>query len=301
MSKAEKKYRVVENKKYGYRHLDPIPNQEELSDFYKNKYYDLIQNGGRAPEIRRLMRKDVEAVRERLWLSSTLYSDVCHNLKRYAIGKKILDVGCGTGDLILYLRNKKFNAIGVEPSIDAAFAAKKKGLAVYNCRLEDFLEKYGSKEKSFDAVTLMNILEHVTNPEQTIKLIKQNLRIGGVLCIKVPNDFSEIQLAAQRKLNKKPWWIAAPDHINYFNFSSLNKFLCRLGFKVVYSQADFPMELFLLLGYDYVGNPKIGGQCHRKRIDFEKSLSPELRRSLYGAMAGVGVGRDSLMFAKLVK
>jgi len=61
---------------------------------------------------------------------------------------------------------------------------------------------------------------------------------------------------------------------------------------------DFPMEMFLLFGDGYVGNPEVGSQCHKKRVAFELSLPVEVRRNLYRCFAKNGLGRDCLVFAR---
>lgn len=111
-----------------------------------------------------------------------------------------------------------------------------------------------------------------------------------MLVIRVPNDFSALQDCAYRKLGGEPWWVAVPDHINYFNFESLVRFVERLGFRVVDIFGDFPMEMFLLFGDVYVGNPEVGSQCHKKRVAFELSLSVKLRQDLYRCFARNGLG-----------
>jgi hypothetical protein len=58
------------------------------------------------------------------------------------------------------------------------------------------------------------------------------------------------------------------------------------------------MELFLLMGDVYVGNPEVGGQCHQRRVRFESALPADFRRRIYETLARVGVGRDILVFAK---
>ena len=75
-------------------------------------------------------------------------------------------------------------------------------------------------------------------PVDLIELAKKILRPAGVLCVKVPNDFSELQLAAQSQLNNEPWWIASPDHINYFNFQSLGALLERRTYKEPFTVAE---------------------------------------------------------------
>src|SRR3712207_7662976 len=52
------------------------------------------------------------------------------------------------------------------------------------------------------------------------------------------------------KLGVDPWWVAVPDHVNYFDVRSLCETCRQVGFEPVDVQADFPMELFLLMGID---------------------------------------------------
>jgi len=293
------KYEVVQDADYGYRRLDPMPDDKELTRFYESQYYDLIRKGGRAPELRRLMAGGEEGELERRWLHETLYTDILYVLDKFVPGQRVLDVGCGVGEFLSFLKQKKRSAAGIEPSKEAAAAAQKKGLDVHAATLEEFAGGASGEPEKFGAVTLLNVLEHTPHPENMVELVKKVLEPNGIICVRVPNDFSEIQLAAYDKLKKDPWWIAIPDHVNYFNFRSLQIFLEKLGFEVVYSQGDYPMEFFLLQGDDYAGNPELGGQCHRKRVNLEMSISGGLRRRMYQALALAGMGRDCLTFGSL--
>jgi 2-polyprenyl-3-methyl-5-hydroxy-6-metoxy-1,4-benzoquinol methylase len=292
--------RVVRDEVYGYWRLDPVPESEELRGFYESQYYDLIRRQGRAPELRRFMTGGEEAERERAWLRATLYSDICYVLDRFAPGKRVLDVGSGIGEFVAHLAENGFEPLGIEPSGEAVAVAEAQGRSVRADTLEGFVERgmFGSAEP-FDAVSLLNVLEHVPDPVGVVGLCKTVLSPGGLICIRVPNDFSEMQQAAQRELGRDPWWIVVPDHINYFDFRSLHTLLERLGLEVLHSQGDFPMELFLLMGDDYVGAPEVGGNCHQKRRRFEMSLPGELRRRVYRSLGDVGVGRNCLVFARL--
>jgi len=58
------------------------------------------------------------------------------------------------------------------------------------------------------------------------------------------------------------------------------------------------MELFLLMGDNYVDNPEVGKQCHQKRVNFELSIPKELRRNLYNKLAELGLGRDCIIYAR---
>ena len=99
-------------------------------------------------------------------------------------------------------------------------------------------------------------------------------------------------------MDKKEWWIAIPDHINYFNFQSLEKLLKFYGFEILSKTTDFPMELFLLMGENYVDNPEAGKLCHQKRVNFELSIPKELRRNMYEKLLELGLGRECIIYAR---
>ncbi len=289
-------FRVVKDATYGFHRLDPIPPEAELTEFYGSRYYDLLRKGNRAPELRRLMEGGEPAARELRWLREGLYTDILASLNALAPGRRLLEVGCGTGDFLSFSQDHGFTGTGTEPARDAAQRASSKGLTVHTMTLDAFANQTGVAE--FDVVVMLNVLEHVPDPVKTVKECRQLLVPGGILCIRVPNDFSEIQAAARETIGAATWWIAVPDHINYFNFASLTKTLEGLGFDTAYTQGDFPMEMFLLMGENYIGNPDVGSRCHARRVQFDLGLPADLRRKIYSALGSVGVGRDCLVFGR---
>jgi 2-polyprenyl-3-methyl-5-hydroxy-6-metoxy-1,4-benzoquinol methylase len=293
LQKNLSKSKTLIDAQYGYRILNPKPSISEINQFYGKNYYQLIRKGKRAPEIRRMLKGGKEARRERSWLETTLFSDLEFLLKEHLIKGKVLDVGCGTGDLVKYLSKEGFKAEGLEPSKDAVAYGRSQGILIHHANLESYHSS--NRKEEFGAVFLMNVLEHVLNPIKTVEWAGDLLKKGGLLIVRVPNDFSEFQLAAKNHLKKKEWWVVAPDHINYFNFASLNSVFTRNGFEVVYSQGDFPMEMFLLMGDDYLKDPKVGNDCHQRRISFELGLPAELRRKIYQSNASIGMGRTCLI------
>jgi hypothetical protein len=71
-----------------------------------------------------------------------------------------------------------------------------------------------------------NLLEHVIDPSETMDKATALLAEGGVIVIQVPNDFSAYQqFLLENKYIEHPFWIAYPDHLNYFTCESLNAFL----------------------------------------------------------------------------
>lgn len=292
---------IVEDPIWGFRRLDPIPSEAELNKFYQDQYYELILKGERGANICRLLIEGEDKERERQWLHATLYNDILTILERHinSIPKCLLDIGCGTGDFLSYMKQNHWEVTGLELSQEATSIAKSKNLEIYDTSLNNFIKDNEHFLSSVDVVSMLGFLEHTPNPAEDLNTVKKLLVDSGIVVITVPNDFNELQLNAHKHLMKDPWWIAIPDHINYFNFQSLPVFLERLGFEIIYSQADFPMEFFLLMGNDYIGNREVGNKCHWERVNFEMAIPGELRRRLYKAFAEVGIGRNCVIFARV--
>ena len=283
------KHRIIEDPEWGFRRLEPIPNWEEVSQFYEKDYYNWALTAG-----------DAQTDEELAWLTSTLYADCLDvlNRERGTNPKCLVDVGCGLGDFLAYAKRHGWYVVGLEPGPEAAAACASKGLEVYSLSIDEFLVQHPCYRSFFSVASFLNVLEHVPNPVELLTQAEKLLVEEGLVLIQVPNDFSEIQASAQKAINKKPWWVAVPDHINYFDFKSLQALLKRLGFQVRDVRGDFPMELFLLMGDDYVDNPEIGSRCHGKRRRLELSIPADLRQRIYQALAGVGVGRSCIVVGK---
>ncbi|MGI8593124.1 MAG: class I SAM-dependent methyltransferase, partial [Solirubrobacteraceae bacterium] len=292
-------HQVIVDPTYGYRRLEPMPSDSEFERFYESEYYDLLRQGGRAPELRRLLSGGDEADRERAWLRDQMYADITAELTAAGSGRSVLDVGCGQGELLQWLGEQGFEPHGIEPSDDAAALARERGLDARTATLEELLSG-SDPAPTYSAVLLLNVLEHVPDAPAMLRGISRLLEPAGLLYIRVPNDFNPLQLAAQDKLGTDPWWIAVPDHVNYFSVESLVALNRRLGFEPVDVQADFPMELFLLWGDNYVGDPAVGAACHAKRVEAERSIPAEVRRDMFRSFAANGIGRNSRLLVRKV-
>jgi 2-polyprenyl-3-methyl-5-hydroxy-6-metoxy-1,4-benzoquinol methylase len=276
-------FEIVVDPTYGYRRLEPMPSDEEFERYYRSQYY----SPPHVPQpLRRLMEESEERDRERAWLGETLFDDVVAALAEHGRGKRVLDLGCGTGDLVHWLVEAGYDAEGVEPSEDVAALARERGLKVTTGTLADL------SAPEYDAVVMLNVLEHVPRPEELLRSIHAALAPGGLVFVRVPNDFNVLQDPARRKHDLEPWWISPPDHVNYFDGPTLTEFGRRLGFETLDVQADFPMELFLLMGLNYVADPEVGATCHAYRVEAELSLPAEVRRELFRTFAAGGIGRN---------
>ena len=97
--------------------------------------------------------------------------------------KRVLDVGCGDGTLMKYLKdNKNVDTRGLEISKDNVQLCISKGLSVIEGNAEKDLQQFPNL--SFDYVILSQTLQAFYDPE---KVLKELLRIGKSVVISIPN------------------------------------------------------------------------------------------------------------------
>jgi methionine biosynthesis protein MetW len=98
-------------------------------------------------------------------------------------GAKVLDLGCGEGDLLnLLTREKQVIAQGIEKDDSAIQECVKKGLSVFHDDIESGLREF--PDLTFDYVILNQSMEEVKNVDT---LIQEALRIGNKIIIGFPN------------------------------------------------------------------------------------------------------------------
>ncbi len=284
-------YSVVACESCGFRHVLPLPSAAEQRAAYEEAYYR-----DEKPTYLARAREDAEWSRLAWDDRLSLFEDL---LSREATRPlAILDIGCGPGWFLQAAAERGWKAQGIEPSRQAAAHAQSLGLDVANAMFD---ADSAAKLDRADVVHLNNMLEHVADPVALLRLAVARAWPGGLVCVGVPNDYNALQEAA-RAAGAAPWWIAPPHHLNYFDFASLEALLERLGLEVVEALTSFPMELFLLMGENYVGDDAIGRACHTRRKQFDLALEKAglgpVRRKLYGALAKAGIGREAIIVAR---
>ena len=101
-------------------------------------------------------------------------------LRYVSEGSEVFDVGTGTGDWPAYLQSKGHKVLGLETNEGAREKANQKGVHTVVSWEE-------LQEQQFDCISLWHVLEHVPDPSQTLKLIFDHLKPGGIVMIAVPN------------------------------------------------------------------------------------------------------------------
>jgi 2-polyprenyl-3-methyl-5-hydroxy-6-metoxy-1,4-benzoquinol methylase len=289
-------YKIIKDPEYGFLRVDPIPSQEEVERYYREEFYSA------SPPHSSFNDSSLEVQQAQREFHDSRWAAICKACEQHFGRLKelsVFDIGFGYAQALLYFKSQGMEVTGLEPSPEGVEYARSQGLDVHQAGIEDFSCAGGRR---FDMVTLVNVLEHLRRPADTLLNIKNSLlRPGGMLVVDVPNEFNDFQTAADAEHSLNQWWVCPPNHINYFSASTLKSTLERLGYKVIKVEATFPLEMFLLMGDVYVGNQGLGSACHEKRVAFEHVLrkhgKAEKLQAFYEALAGLDLGRQAVAYA----
>lgn len=199
-------YRMAECLECRFLYVNPRPAPEELVRLYS----------------RHLMyfRHDYEPVSRELPVLRRVLQDI----QRCLPTGRLLEIGCGRGELLELARESGFKVCGCDlqraPSLDSAIEFHVGTLA--SGRFAD---------ESFDCIVLRNTLEHLFDPVDELRSCHRLLRPGGFLYLKVPNAAYEHGWRC-RLMWGQPHVFGPPWHLNYFTPSHLQRLLLQTGFKV---------------------------------------------------------------------
>ena len=104
-------------------------------------------------------------------------------VSKYSKGKRILDIGCGTGEFLLFCKTKGLDVSGVELNDKPREAAKTK----YGLDIRKTILDFNLNENKFDCISLWHVLEHIHELNATIESIKKYLKPRGVVIMALPN------------------------------------------------------------------------------------------------------------------
>jgi SAM-dependent methyltransferase len=231
---TRKPFAVVRCRQCGLARLDPQPPPEELRRYYPDAYWFAPDRSlvGRLEEWYRrvVLRGHVRFVERALRSTS-------------ARGP-LLDVGCGGGLFLGILRQRGFRVIGLDFSPQAAAVAWRHQRVP---AVAGNLERAPFRPRSFAAITMSHVLEHLPDPRAYLAAAHHLLAPEGRLVVHVPNAASW-----QSRLLGRNWnGIDVPRHLFDYRGQDVERLLESCGFEVVrrsyFSLRDNPAGLAISL------------------------------------------------------
>lgn len=147
--------------------------------------------------------------------------------------KKIIEIGCGRGEFLSIMQGFAAESYGLEFSEQSVSDCKKMGLKVFPGFVEN--DDYIIKNNPFDAFFILNFLEHLPEPNASLRGIFNNLVVDGIGLIEVPN----FDMILQKKLFSE----FIGDHLFYFTKETLSSTLWFNGFEILECNVQW---------YDYI-------------------------------------------------
>lgn len=171
-------------------------------------------------------RYDLEAFDRR-------YAPMLELLSRATDGRRLVEIGTGAGFFLKAAERRGWKVAGVELSADGvAFARDRLGLDVRRERAEDM----SFAPATFDAAVMLDVIEHLFEPQRALEAVRRALVPGGLLVVLTPN-FN----ALSRHALGVDWAILSPlEHMYYFTERTLRRLLERTGFAAVRFEREYP-------------------------------------------------------------
>jgi 2-polyprenyl-3-methyl-5-hydroxy-6-metoxy-1,4-benzoquinol methylase len=138
---------------------------------------------------------------------------------------EICDIGCGPGGLLMAARNRGHRVYAIEPNKKCQEILAANDIEY----LDDFFPFSQVPDRLFDSVFLLNTLEHLKDPLETVKSIGELLTPGGLIYLSVPNFHALVN----RVLHEKGGTFGGHSHIQHFTSETLSRLLEQAGFEVL--------------------------------------------------------------------
>lgn len=205
--KFSESVRTVICEKCSFVYTNPRMSQEEVRYYYENKYNKFFKKED---------LKSVENKNEKRFNFLKENFDIKDNLN-------VLEIGCGKGYWLKYLKDKNFCVKGVEPNYEYYQYAKENfNLDIINCFIEDF--NFGNEKYSL--IIMFHLLEHIRNPENILCILRNHLQEEGILYIEVPNILRNPGFDWKENFFRSV-------HFYNFTFFTLELLLKKCGFSII--------------------------------------------------------------------
>lgn len=213
----EQEYDIAQCSACGFITTDPLPTSAELSEYYSRRYFDGTPAQAAYWDEKR----------------TGLFRQAQRLLSRFGLprrGARVLDVGCAYGAFVQFLAANGVEAEGVDVSSVTVASARRLGLRVHEGVLG---ETFRTEPEHYDAVTFLDVLEHLPDFKRQLREAHRALRPGGLLLVRVPNasfHVLKLRVLTQVGLQWRYGFFTPPDHVNHFRRSVLAGLLRELDF-----------------------------------------------------------------------
>jgi len=245
----KEEYRFVQCHGCGLTYLSPRPTQEAMMRLYEEDYL------GGEPEV------TWEAASVPAWKAAlkTIWHKVDGQLHEEVLQKvhgRVLDIGCGAGNLMDLLKRSGCDVYGIEPNPNSVMICNGRGVK----KISSSLEAADFPNGLFDYVVMSHVIEHLPSPKRTLTEVRRILRPRGQVLIFCPNADSYL-----RRLFGKYWhgW-HIPFHFHVFSRHTLARLAEEAGFIVASVRAVTPGSCFWTSSKSYLyGDSECGRPIDR--------------------------------------
>lgn len=191
---------------------------------------------------------------------------------------RVLDIGCGFGESLGYHQARGCDVYGVEADVNIRRVADRFGYKVH----VGLFDPDVFDPDSFDYVTMSQVIEHVTDPVQTLSGIKRALKPGGLAIFSTPNASGWGALVFGNR------WINwhAPYHVQFFSRNSMRLAAEQAGLVFVSAKTITNSEWLLyqwihLATYPKVGVPSVFWSHNHRAITASQSRILRVLRAIH--------------------
>jgi len=219
-------YNIVRCSKCGFMFLNPLPGKNILDDIYKDDaYFDTYY--ATSAGIKTYI-DGMEDCKDKI-------INIISLISKYKESGTLLDIGCAAGMFLTNAKDSGYEVFGVEPNYGMAKYAKDNfGLNVICGTAKDVTYNDGY----FDIIRVGDVLEHMPELQEDIKIIKKILSRDGILVIEQPLTYNKslfnLMLKLKMLYSKNKYSINVPTHLWEFNAVTLRRFLEKNNFKIIY-------------------------------------------------------------------
>jgi 2-polyprenyl-3-methyl-5-hydroxy-6-metoxy-1,4-benzoquinol methylase len=152
-------------------------------------------------------------------------------------GSRVLDVGCAAGYFLRVLAHEGHEVRGVEPAAAIARDAIRDLGAerIHVGELETAPVEAGFGPRSFDLVTLWDVIEHIPDPQATLRHVRTLLKPGGRLLLETQN----VKSLWARLLGRRWHHYKHEEHLYHFDPDTIRRLLADCGFRVEHLGARY--------------------------------------------------------------